>query len=110
MIEDRAELLFQYADQEHVNAAPRKRDVLERFALVDLAETANEALKLERQGDREKANRILEQSIEDNRSYIDSTKADEYQHMSERMKRGMDEGDRKQSHYNTYNQRRHREQ
>jgi hypothetical protein len=28
--------------------------------------------------------------------------------MSERMKPGMDESDRKQSHYNTYNQKRNR--
>ncbi len=108
LYEDRAEFAFQYADQDKVEAAPRKRDVLERFARVDLAEAANEALKLERLGENDKASRLLTQSIEDNRPYIESSQADEYQRMSQIMKHGMDEADRKQSHYNTYTQKRQR--
>jgi Ca-activated chloride channel family protein len=107
--ESQAEAALRYAPQAEAEAAPSKRDMLERFARVDLAETANEALKLERRGENEKANRLLEQSIEANRPYVAPSQADDYHQLSERMKQGMDEADRKQSHYNSYNQKRRRE-
>ena len=110
ILEVQDEISFRYENRETVEAEPRKRDVLERFGQVDLAETANEALKLERNGENEKASRMLQRSIDENASYIEPEKAKDYQHMAERMRRGMDESDRKASHYNTYNQKRRRQQ
>lgn len=101
-------IIFEYEDQKTAEAAPRQLDLLERYAQVDLAETANEALKLERRGENEKASRVLQQSIADNSPYIANEQVQAYQDMSERMQKGMDESDRKASHYNSYNQRRHR--
>jgi Ca-activated chloride channel family protein len=104
-----AEILFQYASQAQSETEPRRQDVLQRFAGVDLAEIAGEALKLERNGENDKASRLLTQSLEGNRPYIDAAKAREYERMSERMKRGMDEGDRKTSHHESYIQKRRRD-
>ncbi len=106
--EARAELAFQYTGLVSAEAAPKKREVLERFAQVDLAETANEALKLERQGKREQANKMLQQSIRANAPHIAASQAAEYQAISEKMQDGMTEADRKSSHYQAYNQKRQR--
>lgn len=107
--EDRAEMVFKYASQTESETAPRRQDVLQRYAGVDLADTAGEALKLERSGERDKASRLLSQSIDVNRPYADPAKVKEYEDMSRRMKHGMDESDRKTSHQNAYNQKRRRE-
>lgn len=110
LCEGQAEVGFEYTELAKAEAAPRKRELLERFAVVELAETANEALKLERHGMNDEANTLLNQSINANRPYLDPTVAGDYQRLSERMKHGMIEADRKQTHYNTYSQKRKREQ
>ena len=110
LYEDQTEVTFEYTEQDKAEAAPRKRDILERFALVELAEIANEALKLERKGMNARATDLLMRSIEDHEPYLDPTVAGEYQRLSERMKHGMIEADRKQTHYNNYSQKRKREQ
>ena len=109
VFEDQAELTYRSADGETVRAAPLKREVMERFALVDLAESANEALKLEREGQNQKASALLLQAIERNRPYLDASQVEKYQRMAARMEHGMDEADRKSSHYATCSLKRHRE-
>jgi Ca-activated chloride channel family protein len=104
--EDQAEVTFEYTDTDTAAAAPRNREVMERYALVELAESANEALKLERQGLNERANELLSQSIASNQPYLNPAVASDYERLSQRMKRGMVESDRKQTHYNNYNQKR----
>lgn len=104
----RAEITLRYSSQQEAETAPKRMDVLERYAHVDLAETANAALKLERMGEKERASRLMVQSIAANAPYVGAQKIDEYQTISEHMKKGMDEADRKQTHYANYNQRRSR--
>lgn len=108
--EDQAEVTYEYTDADKAMAAPKNREVMERYALVELAETTNEALKLERQGLNEQATDMLSQSIASNQPYLNPSVAEDYQRLSRRMKRGMLESDRKQTHYNNYNQKRSREQ
>jgi len=104
-----ADVVFKYAGLNESEAAPRHVEMLQRYAGVDLAETAGEALKLERLGEKDKASRVLKQSLEAHRPYLDSEKANEYERMSNRMKHGMDEADLKDSHLRTYAQKRRRE-
>jgi Ca-activated chloride channel family protein len=106
LFEETAGLAFQYADQAQVEAAPQNHEIVERFALVYLAEIATRALILERKGEREKASQLLSQVIEQYRKFISPDELDKFQRMAERMKHGMDEIDRKQSHYASYNQKR----
>jgi Ca-activated chloride channel family protein len=108
--EEQAEAAFRYASQAEAEAAPRSRPVLERFAHVDLAETANEALKLERRGENQKADQMLRSAVAAAAPFVAPSVAKEYEQMSERMKQGMDEDDRKQSHFRVYRQKRQREE
>jgi Ca-activated chloride channel family protein len=108
LLEAQDEVVFNYADLKDVEAAPLNQALLERFASVDLADTATEALKLERRGENQRASAMLMQSLHENFAAMPAAEAAQYQHMSERIQRGMDEFDRKQSHFNSYNRKRHR--
>jgi Ca-activated chloride channel family protein len=109
VLEYQAKVTFQYADQKDVEAAPVNREVMERFSVVELADTATEALKFERIGEREKANQMLNERIDRSRPYISPGAAASYQQRSDRMKTGMTEADRKQTHYDVYNIKRQKE-
>ena len=106
--EEQTSLAFTYADPAALAAAPRRQDVLERFSVVDLAETANKALKLERAGQREQAAHLLKRSIDENRIAAAPAVVEHYEQLSDRMEVGMDETDRKQTHYAVYATRRRR--
>jgi Ca-activated chloride channel homolog len=110
LFEDQAKTVFQYADQKDVAAVPLNREVMEGFSVVELADTATEALKLERKGERDKANAMLNQNIMRSRPYISPQAANDYQGRSDRMKNGMTEADRKQSHYDIYKQKRNKKE
>ena len=108
VIEDKASWVFQYADADSVQNEERKQDVLERFASVELADRSTEALKLERAGEREAAFQMMNNSIEMNRPFLAEDQIDKYTLMSKRMKRGMDEQDRKTTQYDSYLRKRRR--
>ena len=108
VLETASTLKFIYSDQQLVKSEPRKHDLLERFATVELADKTTAALKLERSGEREKASRIMNQTIMENMPYLSPEQATKYQDMSERMKRGMEERDRKTTQYDSYREKRRR--
>ncbi len=108
VVESKAELVFKYADQDEVRKEPIKHDVMERYASVELADKTTEALKLERIGDRENAYRVMNQTIMSNMPYLSSDQEEKYRNMSERMKRGMQEDDRKSTQYDSYQSKRRR--
>ena len=108
VIEDKATWVFNYADAESVQQEDRKLDVLERYASVEMADRSTEALKLERAGEREKAHRLMNTSILANQPFLSEDKLDEYNLLSNRMRRGLDEMDRKTSQYNAYQEKRRR--
>lgn len=100
---------FHYADQQLVQATPPRREVLERFARVDMAQVTSEALKMERRGEREKARKLVQNSLSANAPYLAPAEIADYESLENRMERGMDELDRKQTHYRSYNVKRGRE-
>jgi Ca-activated chloride channel family protein len=108
VVESQAALVFKYADQDEVRKEPIKHDVMGRYASVELADKTTEALKLERLGERESAYRVMNQTIMSNMPYLSSDQEEKYRNMSERMKRGMQEGDRKSSQYDSYQSKRRR--
>ncbi len=105
-VELKSAVTFTYASLQQTDAEPKSRQVMERFAAVDLADTATAALKLERLGQNKQAGQIMFESIAANSPYMPSAQVDLYDDMAERMKRGMAEVDRKQSHYQAYTQKR----
>lgn len=108
LFESAAAIKFQYAEDEEVRSATREKMLLERAALVRVAEAANQSLKLEREGSREKAYQGLMQAIEACRSTLKAEEMERYEQMARRMRHGMDETDRKTSHNLSYQNRRGR--
>jgi hypothetical protein len=99
------DLTFVYEDDAIVERAPLDEAMLKRFSVVDVAEAANEALKLERQGRRQEARNVLHQKVDEIRQHLPASSAELYLNMSERMAHGMEELDRKQSHNQNYQDR-----
>ncbi len=104
VFDDQAEIAFAYADQKEVDAATADPEVMERFGKVDMADEATEALKLERLGEREAAERRMQESINRHRRWAPQATINSYESMSDRMRRGMTEQDRKSSHWDVYRQ------
>ncbi len=109
ILEDQAEIAFHGADPSDVEAEAVNRELMERYSAVELADEAAESLKLERQGQREAADRRMTASLQRNMPFIAAQEAILYQNMSQRMKNGMTEADRKMSHWQTYNKKRKKE-
>jgi Ca-activated chloride channel family protein len=99
-----AELILKYAPEVEVKAAPLRSDVMQRYSLVEIADKATEALKLERAGEGKKASQMLSMSGMAAAPYIAEESREEYMNLSKRMSRGLDEKDRKNSHQTSYNQ------
>ncbi len=110
LLEQEAAVTYLYADEKDVQARPPLREVLERFARVDLAQTTSEALKKERRGQRQQARDMVMASLAANAPYLSEDEEGEYRRMADRMERGMQEMDRKQSHFHTYVTKRGREE
>ena len=110
VLESSAGITFQYADADKIHAAKSDQAMLERSAQVRIAEAANQSLKLERAGEREKAYQNLKLAIDTSRANLPADEVDKYTQMAERMRRGMDEMDRKTSHHTTYLKRQSRDE
>jgi Ca-activated chloride channel family protein len=96
------DLNLHYAPEVEVQAAPLRIDLMQRYSLVEIADKATEALKLERAGERKKASHLLDMSLQQAAPYILKQTADEYHQLSSRMAEGMIESDRKSSHSTNY--------
>jgi Ca-activated chloride channel homolog len=87
-------------------AAAQNAELMERFALVDLADKATEALKLERSGDRVGSSRVMMSSIKAHVGNISEDTYDKYQKMSNEMSVGYDVLERKRRHFQEYQSKR----
>lgn len=110
MLRNKAEMELLFGSAEEVQNAPENIALLQRFAVVDVAETAAQALQHERRGDRETAHRLMQTTINANLKHLPREQAEQYRHMAERMNRGMNEFDRKISHQQTYYHRHQRDE
>lgn len=108
LLEARTRLALRYADSDQVAAAPPNRPLLSRFSEVEVAEAANEALKLERKGKLKEAKLRLKHSLVMAAPYLTEEKAAEYNHLAEKMASGLQEDSRKAAHQNSYNDRKRR--
>lgn len=97
-----AEVSFTRESAAAVRAAARDQQLLNRFALVYIADVASRALKLERDGQREEARRLLEPAVQEFGMYLDEENSSHYHVLSNRLRRGLDESERKSLHYSAY--------
>jgi Ca-activated chloride channel homolog len=87
-------------------AAIQDADLMKRFALVDLADKANEALKMERAGDRVGSSRMVQNGLHMHSPNISEDTLEKYQMMSDQMSVGYDALERKRRHFEEYQSKR----
>jgi Ca-activated chloride channel family protein len=100
--EDQGSMDFRYAEKDTIQNMPLQQDVMQRFSIVEVADVANEALKLERKGEFEKAGKLLDNVLSISAPYMAAEKLEQYQGLSRRMIHGLREMDRKTSHLAQY--------
>jgi len=96
------DIRWRYVSEAEADAEQADADFMKRYAPVEIADEATEALKMERAGRRHEANERMMSSLSSRLPYISNERTEYYRDMSTRMSRGMDEGDRKRSHYEEY--------
>ncbi|MDR3575873.1 MAG: VWA domain-containing protein [Anaerolineaceae bacterium] len=106
--ECRKEVTLTYQPQDQVQQAEPDREVLGRYSEVEMATITNRALKLERDGLREEASQAVVMGIAANAPYMSAENSSKYEQLSNRMKEGMDESERKINHYESYLNRKRR--
>lgn len=102
LFESKATLALRYTEKEEIRSATPNREMLSRACEVEVADNANQALILERQGEREKARRLLIESINEAAPNLSPQKAAEYQKMADEIQDGLNEQQRKASHHAGY--------
>jgi len=102
VLEQKASLVFSYASQAALDAAPTDEAVLERAALARISTVTRQALELERKGEADRAAQLLQDAIHKDSRYMDEAQRRTSEQTARRMKHGMGESDRKQAHYQSY--------
>ncbi len=103
-----AQVTFHYAPRLQMAAAPVRQEVMQRYSQVEMADSATEALKLERAGQRQKASQLIGQNLAAAAPYLAKEEKAQYQQLSERMLHGLDESARKTNHQQAYASKRRR--
>jgi ADP-ribosylglycohydrolase/Mg-chelatase subunit ChlD len=102
LLESCARLSFTYSSTQDIRAEPIDQSLLERAGLARVAHISTIALNLERKGQARQGSDMLFEAIMENKQYLDSSTLHTYESMAQKMKAGMNEGDRKQLHYQSY--------
>jgi Ca-activated chloride channel family protein len=96
------EIAFRYAADDEVASKPRLPEVMKRYSDVAVADAATEALKLEREGQLTQASQLVAKTLAESAPFIQEDTRRQYQSLSDRMRIGLTEQDRKQSHQAAY--------
>jgi len=97
-----AEVVFKGVPEAEEAEHKGDEELLARYAEVDLADKARQALQRERAGDRVGASQMMNQSISKYASSVSDAARQRYQHLSTEMMQGMDAMQRKSRHYQMY--------
>lgn len=92
-------------DSEESAAAP-DAELMARFAVVDLADQANEALKRERAGDRRGSSQMMQNAVYQHQGFVNEHTTEKYMRMASEMSVGLDAIDRKRRHFQEYQSKR----
>ena len=109
LIEHSQTISYLKVPESEENSAPVNKVLLERYAEVDLADKATEALKLERSGDRTGASTKMRNSIQEHKANMPVSMLSKFDFMSTELLQGMDEGTRKRHHQQEYENKRGRD-
>lgn len=104
-----ASAAFSYAREAEVLRLPVRTPLLERASAVELATATGRALKLERAGQRDTAQALMQQTLAAAAPYLAAPAAAHYQVLAEQIADGLSEEQRKQRHFAAYRARQSRE-
>lgn len=99
-------LTFKAVTAQEEAAVAADKDLMERYSAVFMADAANEALRRERRGDRSGASQVIQDSLNLNSPYLSRNGINKYQTMSSEMVTGLNESQRKNYHYQEYQNKR----
>ena len=102
LVEESAAFTFKLVPASEEKAASADKLLLGRFAEVDMADKANEALKRERAGDRVGSQNIIRNSVRQYQDFVAPSTSAKYTHMANQMGTGLREVDRKRYHRQSY--------
>jgi Ca-activated chloride channel family protein len=102
------EIAFSYTREAEALLAPLYEDVLRRASEVEMAAATAQALKLERAGQRGQAQAVMSQALAASAPYMAAPAAAQYQALAGQMEHGLDEAQRKETHFAAYRARRSR--
>ena len=102
LLEEKGSLTFMLVSASDEKAAPEDKQLMGRFAEVDLADKANEALKRERAGDRVGSQDIMRDSLRQHQNFVAPSTSAKYIHMAKQMDVGFREEDFKRYHRSSY--------
>ena len=103
------ELAFSYTREAEVLLAPIYEELLQRASAVDMATTTARALKLERKGQRHAAKELLQETLAANAPYVAAPAAAAYRALSQSIDKGLNETERKRTHFVSYKTRQSRD-
>jgi Ca-activated chloride channel family protein len=103
-----AELAFSYTREAEVLLAPLYEAILERASEIEMAAATTRALKLERAGQRQQAQAVMQQSLAANMPFMAAPAAGAYQALAGQMEQGLSEEQRKETHFAAYRKRQSR--
>jgi Ca-activated chloride channel family protein len=93
---------MRYAPADQVGNTTLDEAVMKGYAKVAVADHASRALHMERGGRREEASFSLDRALKMAAPYFEEDELQEYRALSEKMKGGLNEMERKVNHYNNY--------
>jgi Ca-activated chloride channel family protein len=103
-----AEISFSYTREAEVLLAPLYEGILQRSGEVELAAATAQALKLERNGQRQQAQALMQQSLAAHMPYMPAPAAAAYQALAGQIEHGLSEEQRKETHFAAYRKRQSR--
>jgi Ca-activated chloride channel homolog len=102
------ELAFSYTREAEVLLAPLYAEILQRAGEVEMATATAQALRLERAGQRHQAQAIMNQALAASSPYMAAPAAARFQALAGQMEQGLDEVQRKETHFAAYRTRQSR--
>jgi len=101
-IQRETQVAFTYGSAKEVANAARDAGVMERYYVVSTAQAASESLRLEREGRRAEADRLLERQLAAAQPFLSSDISTGYHRLRQNMSRGLDMGESKAASQEQY--------
>jgi Ca-activated chloride channel family protein len=102
------EIAFSYTREAEVLLAPIYEALLRRASEVEMAAATAQALKLERAGQGRQARAVMQQALAASAPFMAAPAAAQYHMLADQMERGLDEAQRKETHFAAYRTRQSR--